>query len=114
MAVLFKSISKKNALFLIAHTNTAEFANRFLNEMDIRGSKTIVNLTEFLYILQPISVGDRLFQFINIKKHRSQEVSGKYYRLFYNHDLSIFDKDIKVDFDNIKDIFKQRNKLADK
>lgn len=109
-----KRLSKKTTLFIIAHTNTAEFSNRFLNEMDIRGGKDLVNLTEFLYILQPITVGDTLRQFIMVKKNRGQNVDGKYYRLYYNKVLSIFDHDIQVDFEAIKEIFKQRNKLGDR
>lgn len=109
-----KKLSKKVSLFIMAHSNTSEFSNRFLNDQDIRGGKDIINLTEFLYILQPIMVGDKLFQFINIKKHRGQQVKSKYFRLYYNPVLSIFDKDMSVDFDQIKEVFKQRNKLADR
>ena len=107
-----KKLSKKTSIFIIAHTNTADFTNRFLNEQDIRGGKDIVNLCEFLYVLQPITVGNRLFQFINIKKNRGQPVKDKYFRLYYNSELSIFDRDMAVDFNEIKEVFKQRNQLV--
>jgi KaiC/GvpD/RAD55 family RecA-like ATPase len=113
-ALWFKTLKKSTSLFLIAHANTSDFNNRFLDENDIRGSKTITNLAEFLYILQPIAVGDRLFQFINIKKHRGQNISGKFFRLFYSKELKSFDRDMQTDFDGIKEVFKQRNKLNDK
>lgn len=109
-----KRISKKHTIFLVAHTNTGDFNNRFLTEQDIRGGKDIVNLSEFLYILQPITVGEKLFQFINIKKHRGQDTDGKMFRLYYNHILRIFDRDSLVTFSDIKEVFKQRNKLADR
>jgi len=113
-ALWLKKLSKRTTLFTVAHTNTAEFSNRFLNDQDIRGGKDIVNLTEFLYILQPIRVGESLYQFINIGKHRGQHVKNKYFRLYYNDALSIFDRDMAVDFNQIKEVFKQRNKLADR
>jgi hypothetical protein len=109
-----KILSKKVTLFLIAHTNDITGSNKLLTESDIRGSKKLPNLVEFLYILQPIMVGNKMFQFINIRKNRGQETKNKLFRLYYDSDLSIFSKDMSVDFEVIKDIFKQRNKLNDK
>lgn len=107
-----KQITKQVAVFAIAHTLGSDFNNRLLDENDIRGSKTITNLTEFLYILQPIYVGDRTFQFINIKKHRSQEVKNKFYMLIYSHDLKVFSQAQAVSFDDMANIFRQRNQLT--
>jgi len=107
-----KIMTKKTAVFVIAHTLGSDFNNRLLDENDIRGSKTITNLTEFLYILQPVYVGDRIFQFINIKKHRSQDVKSKFFQLVYNPTLKVFDQDREIDFDSLASIFKQRNQLS--
>jgi Fe-S cluster assembly ATPase SufC len=107
-----KQITNKVAVFAIAHTLGSDFNNRLLDENDIRGSKTITNLTEFLYILQPIYVGDRIYQFINIKKHRSQEVKNKFFILTYSHDLKIFNQAQAISFDDIASVFRQRNQLT--
>jgi archaellum biogenesis ATPase FlaH len=112
MARWYKSLCKETTLFLIAHTNGDEFNNRFLNENDIRGSKTITNLAQFLYILQPVNVGDKLYQFINVLKHRGQKLTGRFYRLFYSEELKSFERDQKVSFNDIKEVFKQRNQLG--
>jgi len=113
-ALWFKALSKKVTLFLIAHTNDLSGANKLLTESDIRGSKKLPNLVEFLYVLQPIMVGNKLFQFINTRKHRGQDSENKLFRLYYNPQFSTFDKDMAVDFNDVKEVFKMRNKLGDK
>lgn len=114
IAMWLKDFTKNTTVFVIAHSNGDGYEDKFLNENDIRGSKSITNLVEFLYILQPVRVGDRLFQFINIIKHRGQNISGKFFRLFYNAGMKSFDRDLKIDFNDIKETFKQRNKLSGK
>lgn len=113
-ALWLKSVSKKTTLFLVAHTNDTSGANKLLTESDIRGSKKLPNLVEFLYVLQPIVVGNKMFQFINIRKNRGQDTDNKLFRLYYNPMLSTFDKDMAVCFEDVKEVFKQRNKLGDK
>ena len=113
-ALWLKALSKKITLFLIAHTNDNSGSSKLLTESDIRGSKKLPNLVEFLYILQPIMVGNTMFQFINIRKHRGQETENKMFRLFYDPYHSIFKNDKGVNFEDVKEVFLQRNKLDDK
>ena len=103
-----------NALFLIAHTGAEvrENQSRLIDENDIRGSKAITTLVEFLYILQPIWVNQTLYQFLKIKKHRGQDLMHGLYRLNYKKDIKAFENDISVDFEKFADTFKLRNKLA--
>lgn len=114
VAMWLKDFTKDTAVFIIAHSNGNGYEDKFLNENDIRGSKSITNLVEFLYILQPVRVGDRLYQFINIIKHRGQSISCKFFRLHYDYDLKSFGHDAPTDFSKIKEIFKQRNTLNGK
>ena len=112
-----KSLCKNDvAVFVIAHTGgqIQESSNKLLDENDIRGSKILCNLTEFLYILQPFFVGNALRQFVITKKHRGQELKSKYIKLEYNKDLRIFQEQNFVEFDVMKKIFQLRNKLSDK
>lgn len=109
-----KNLTKKTTLFLIAHSLGNDFNNRLLNENDIRGSKTITNLTEFLYILQPMYVGERIYQFINITKHRGQSIKNKFYQLIYDKDIKAFSGADAVDFEQVASIFRLRNQLTDK
>lgn len=110
----FKMISKKIGLFLVAHTNGNDFNNTLLDETSIRGSKTITNLTEFLYILQPININKTTHQFILLKKHRGESVSEKFFKLNYDPRLFSFKSDHAVEFDDIAWVFQQRNQLSKK
>ena len=102
------------AVFLIAHTNTDNYGDRFLTETDIRGGKTITNIAEFLYILQPITIGSMLRQFIHIRKHRGQNVDDKFFGLNYNKHIKAIESDFVAPFEKIKESFKLRNKLNGK
>ena len=113
VAMWYKSLSQKTSTFLIAHTNGSEFNNRLLNENDIRGSKTITNITQFLYVIQPIHIGDTLMQFVNVIKHRGINLKGgRFFKLNYSAELKSFDQDAKINFDGIKGFFDERNKLG--
>jgi len=112
MSMWYKGLLKKTTVFLIAHTNGNDYNNRLLDETDIRGSKSITNLAEFLYILQPMYVGDKLYQFINIKKHRGQNIGGRFFRMFYSDELKSFDRDVQVSFEGVKEFFAMRNQLG--
>tara|TARA_R110002096_G_scaffold232683_2_gene422594 strand:- start:2734 stop:3561 length:828 start_codon:yes stop_codon:yes gene_type:complete len=109
-----KNLSKKDlALFVIAHAggSVQENSSKLLDENDIRGNKTLPNLSEFLYILQPFYVGNRLFQFLVTKKHRNQEIGSKYIGVKYDKETKTFKDSAYVSFENLKEVFKQRNRL---
>ena len=106
-----KSLLKYTTIFVVAHTNAKDSGSRMLDETDIRGSKTITNLVEFLYVLQPVWVGSRLLQFISIRKNRGQKTENKFFRLHYDHTLMTFTHDTPVEFKDIKQAFKQRNTI---
>ena len=72
------------------------------------------NLAEFLYILQPFYVGNKLFQFLITKKHRGQPIHSKYIGVKYDKESSTFKESAFVDFDELKKVFKLRNQLNEK
>ena len=112
-----KNLCKKDlALFVVAHAggSVQENSSKLLDENDIRGNKSLPNLSEFLYILQPFYVGNRLFQFLVTKKHRNQDIGSKYIGVKYDKETGTFKESAFVTFENLKEIFKQRNKLDDK
>jgi len=112
-----KSLCKKDlALFVIAHAGggVQENSNKLLDENDIRGNKTLPNLVEFLYILQPFYVGNRLFQFLITKKHRGQPIHSKYIGVKYDKESSTFKESAFVGFDELQKVFRLRNKLSEK
>jgi archaellum biogenesis ATPase FlaH len=117
IAMWLKNLCKSGiALFIIAHTGAraSEMNGKMLDENDVRGSKSITTLTEFLYILQPFYVGNKLYQFLITKKHRSQELHSRHIALDYCSELKIFKESRFVGFSDVVAVYKLRNKLSDK
>lgn len=79
---------------------------------DVRGSKSITNLSEFFYIIQSIFLNNTKFNFITIKKHRGQNLEGAFYGLPYLKDTSTYGRDFLMNFNEINDLFKKSNKVT--
>ncbi|MGB1290553.1 MAG: AAA family ATPase [Pseudoalteromonas sp.] len=101
------------AILLIAHTNaeTNSQTNRLIAETDIRGSKTIVNLVEFLYIMQKFEAAKTIFQTLRIYKHRSQKPDCKLFKLIFNKERGIYEYDAALNFNDLKKVFHARDKF---
>lgn len=110
-----KAVVKKIdcAAILIAHTSAEVNDNieRFININDIRGSKSISNLTEFAYVLQRYEVGTSFYPTIRVVKHRSQDLVHGLYMLNYDKNLRAFTGDSPIQFEKLKEVFNARNKL---
>lgn len=110
-----KKITQHNFLvsILIAHTNAEinDNCSRLINENDIRGSKSIVNLVEFLYIMQRFELSGHFYPTIRIKKHRSQDPDDKMFRLVYNKATKLYQSDLKITFKEFKEAYDGRDKL---
>ena len=110
-----KGITKKFNLptVLIAHTGgDSTMANSRMIEMnDIRGGKSIVNLVEFMYILQPMFAGEERFNIVRVVKHRGVSLTKPYYKLEYSKKAKLFVCDKSITFEEYKEIFKKRNVL---
>lgn len=101
------------ATLLVAHTDAhiTDGIERLIHMNDIRGSKSIVNLVEFLYILQRFEIGTSFFPTIRTVKHRSQDLVHSLYSLQYDPKIRQFTGDNPLNFDKFKEIFNERNKL---
>ena len=101
-------------IVLIAHTgaDVGENYPRMITANNIRGSKTLVNLAEFFYILQVFNVENHRHLFLKIEKHRGYVVKSKLFKLLFHEKTKIFAKSEKKDFEEFKEIFKQRNILG--
>lgn len=101
------------ALLVIAHTGSKVTSNidRVITQQDLRGNKSICNLTEFFYTLQTVTVGSTTKTYVIIEKHRGQNVTEKIYQTIYNPEKAIVTGDKQVNFEAFKDFFKVRNKL---
>lgn len=105
---------KKNiAMIQLAHTGAeaAISVSRLINENDIRGSKSTVNNTEFLYILQQFETSLQKYSTIRIIKHRGQSPQDKLYLLEYSLTGRFYSSDRVLPFEKLKKIFSSRVKL---
>lgn len=95
---------------LFAHTDSTvkTFNRRMIDQNEIRGSKKIVNLAEFLYILQTFEQNDIVYTTLRIVKHRATAAENKIFRLYFNKETRIYDKDIKLDTDAYFSFFKHQ------
>jgi hypothetical protein len=98
---------------LIAHTGAqvTENMRRMIDQNDIRGSKTITNITQFTYLLQTFYILNKRIPTLRTQKHRGQLVEENYFQLFFNKETFIFTKDRTIDFEEFKRLFKSRNVL---
>jgi len=110
-----KDIASKYSIpiVVIAHTN-AEISDNFngiISSNHIRGSKLITLIAEFLYILQRVIINEKIIPLIRVEKHRGQEVKSNLHELGYIASRRIFGCDMPVNFNEFRDMFRDRNKL---
>lgn len=101
------------ATFLIAHTR-AEVTDNYkgmLTENDVRGNKSVTNITQFLYLYQRFQIDEYFYPTIIIKKHRSQDPESRMFRLVFNKHKCLFEKDISISFKEFKEAYDNRDKL---
>jgi ABC-type iron transport system FetAB ATPase subunit len=101
------------ATVLIAHTGAevGSHLNRMITMNDIRGSKALVNLSEFFYIMQRFQTEHAIFTCLMVTKHRGQDIDNRMYKLNYEKILRAFKDDNPIDFKTFKEWYAKRNKL---
>lgn len=101
------------ATLLIAHTNAeiSDNSKHLINENHIRGSKNVVNLVEFFYIMQRFQIREHYHQTIRLVKHRSQNPGHKMFRIKFDSEKRIYYEDYKIDFNRFKEMYAERDKL---
>jgi len=102
------------AALLVAHTGAeiSDNMNRFINANDIRGAKSIVNLSQFIYILQRfINEAGEIFQMLRLDKNRGQDAQEKLFLLEYDRSMVLYQNDRILSYDMLKEIFKNRRNL---
>lgn len=103
------------AFFFLAHTskNVNSSIPRLLTSEDVQGSSGVSKNTELFFILQTFDIGNRRFSFINITKSRPIEggIKNRYFML--NFSGKSYSNDKTVEFEEINEAYKTRNKLSD-
>lgn len=100
-------------IVIIAHTKAeiTENYNGIINMNDIRGNKSIVNISQFFYILQTFTSGVKKFSTLRLAKHRGYVVSDTIYQLIFAKPVKMFALGEAIKFDDFAAAFKNRNKL---
>ena len=110
-----KKIAERNEvpLLLIAHTGSEvnNNINRLITMNDIRGNKTLVNLSQFFYIMQSFNIENDVHNTITVTKHRGQDCDNFLYSLHYDKIKRMYDYDVYLTFPKIKELHSKRNKL---
>ncbi len=116
-------VKKNIPVIVMAHTRAEVTDNmtRTIESNDIRGSKTIVNYSEFLYVLQSFSIeqydnllkkrANKIYSTISIKKSRGEQLSHRLFFLKYDDRKRIYFSDREMEFQEFKNLFKERNHL---
>lgn len=101
------------ACFIIAHTGSGinESTGKLIEDTDIRGSKTIMNLMPYVYIFQRFFVRDQIIATIRIKKSRNHLKGSNFYRLYYSSEENVYTGDVAVSFEDFKKVYSERDRL---
>ena len=108
------ALKKANcAGIIIAHSDSQQTNQRggLLDMNNIRGAKTIVNLTEFAYLFQTFKTDKSIHSVLRIAKSRSQNIIHDTYIMNYDQRLMSYVSDAPIPFSKLKEIYDQRNKL---
>lgn len=100
-------------IFAIAHTESkiSIYNQGLINGNNIRGNKTIVNLSPYLYIFQRIVANGASYPFVNVEKSRAIGTPSKLYALEYNKNINLYTGDFELEFEDLKKIYRERSVL---
>ena len=111
---LKNALKKNNCVgIIIAHADSQQSNQKggMLDINNIRGAKTIVNLTEFAYLFQTFKTEARIHSILRIAKSRSQDIVHDTYALNYNPIIKSYQTDTAIPFAQFKEAYEKRNKL---
>lgn len=106
-------LDKNIPFILVAHTGGLinDSINRLIEPNDIRGAKTIINISHFFYVMQRFILGDTIYPTVRITKHRSQDIEKSIFKINYDKKRRIYIQDVALNFKDFKEAYKARNVL---
>ena len=115
VSILLKQIAiEMNVPFILfAHTGSSvsESGRQLIDSNNIRGAKTIVNLSEFFYIMQMFRVGENRFSTLRLCKSRNQPTKHTMFVLEFSEITRSYTKDGSIPFKKFAEFYKESNKL---
>lgn len=107
-------VNKTGVIAIIfAHTKSSISDNydRIVDDTDIRGNTSIVNMSQFTYTMQRIFQNNLIVPTIKIGKSRSQNIKNRIFKLEFHEKFRMYACDRPIDFNDFKNMFKERNKV---
>lgn len=102
-------VKRKCSVFYVGHTSSEVTDNfgKVVSPEQIRGSKHLPILTEYMYIMQKFTTEEKQYNVLRVAKYRHHEEARGWYALKYEKKAYIGDS--KVPFAVINRIFKMRD-----
>lgn len=96
-----------------AHTSAeiTDSINRLINQQDIKGSRGICNIAQYLYVMQRFELGRLYFPTLRVVKYRGYTVEERLYYLNYDKEESVFSLDWALPWEEFMEAFSKRNQL---
>ena len=109
---LMNFVKTKCAVFYVAHTETGitDNYNKVVAPENMRGSKELAIVTEYMYIIQKFTTNEKIYNVLRVAKFRHHKEAAGWYALKFEHHSYIGDS--KVPFELINKIFKSRDFLG--
>ena len=111
----FKEIAIKRNIPIVffAHTGAeiTDSINRLINQQDIKGSRGICNIAQYLYVMQRFEIGRLYFPTLRVVKYRGYSVEDRLYYLNYDKEESVFSLDWALPWEEFIEAFSKRNQL---
>jgi RecA-family ATPase len=103
------AVEKNIPVILMAHPTKAKGMSRrrMLQEEDIRGSKTLLNLAEFFYVIQQLKSKKNILSTLRIVKSRGIATEHKLYNFKHDKERDTYVSDEKSDYDEFKSWFEK-------
>lgn len=122
LVAFFKTYLRESdtAGLFIAHTKDGSDDNKgYISASDVRGSKSLTNKAEFLYVYQRIkhTTADgkmRFYPIITVDKSRGYDCRGRKYRLKYNPGTQCYVDDAPIDHNAFNELYASRDQLGRK
>lgn len=109
---LMNFVKDKCAVFYVAHTETGvtDNYNKVVAPENMRGSKELAIVTEYMYIIQKFTTNEKIYNVLRVAKYRHHKEAAGWFALKFEHHSYIGDS--RVPFELINKIFKSRDFLG--
>ena len=96
---------------LVAHTGKSVNPNMLIDSNDVRGSSSIANLCEFIYVLQMFISSGVKTQTLTLEKNRAYDTSCNRFILQYDRCERIYSVDVPLTIEYLRDLSKKRDRI---